>query len=221
MALEERFMYTVHPRRPIRNLIKGKVIIKPETLSLTKEEVLDCLKYGAVYRKFYMEPNSERVYPSNIDRLHRSKHLSEAAYAVLVKAEGQKTVSGLSDEGSGTVSPDPIDEEIIKPSDENMEGLEESVEESKKAEEEQLSIDETLADNSVESDVTEESVDDEDEIIEGGVDTGFVGKNDIDVLPAENSYNRNYPTSKSGKKNKKHRHNNYSATSSVPETANK
>lgn len=210
MALEERFIYVVHPRRPIRNLIKGKVIIKPETLSLSKEEVLACLKYGAVYRKFYTE-TPERVYPSNLDRLHRSKYLTETAYAALIKKEEQKTAPGLSDEGLGVEVP-PLEEDN---------NIDESTVESKKAEEEQLSIDNSSVENTIENDEIEKTVEDKveekEEVEETSNTESFIP---TDILPEDNSSNgKNYPSRKSKKKNKNRQNN--SDSSSVPETANK
>ena len=172
MALEESFVYTVHPRTPIRNIVKGKVIFKAENLSLTKQEALECLKYGAVYRKFYTESSPERVTPSNIDRLHRPVHLSQAEYKALLnsKKEEQAAASGLSaNEGSGVVGSS-ITEEI--PVEELLQEEEPVVEEEtvaapveeeeyveeKKAEEEQLPTDEDLtsAETTVENEPVEE-----------------------------------------------------------------
>lgn len=81
--MDERYMYTVCPRIPIRGLVKGRVIVKPENLSLSKDEVLECMKHGRVYRKFYCEMNPEAVTPSNLDRLHRKDHLTEEQYKAL------------------------------------------------------------------------------------------------------------------------------------------
>lgn len=78
--MDTRFMYTVAPRRPIRNLIKGRIIVRPENLLLTKEDVLLCIKHGPVYRKFHLDTNLERVTPSNLDRLHREIHFTEEQY---------------------------------------------------------------------------------------------------------------------------------------------
>ncbi|MCM1215901.1 MAG: hypothetical protein NC548_15450 [Lachnospiraceae bacterium] len=94
MKLEDRYMYTVVPRTPIRNIIKGKAITKATNLQLSKEEVKACLKYGAVYRKFYCESNPERVTTANLERLHRKEHLSEREYEALIS----KTNSESEDE---------------------------------------------------------------------------------------------------------------------------
>lgn len=93
MKLDERYMYTVVPRSPIRNLIKGKAIIKATNLQLSKDEVKACLKHGAVYRKFYCESNSERVTPSNLDRLHRKDHITEKQYEKLKSHESENPIS--------------------------------------------------------------------------------------------------------------------------------
>ncbi len=85
--MDERFMYTVCPRVPIRNIVRGKVIVRSTNLSLSKDDVLECLKYGRVYRKFYCEENLEMVTPSNIDRLHRKDHLTEAEYNAMKSSD--------------------------------------------------------------------------------------------------------------------------------------
>lgn len=163
MALEERFTYQVVPKKPIRNIVKGKIITRPTVLSLSKSEVLSCLKFGNVYRKFYLEPstNMEKVTPTNLDRLHRSNHISETDYNNNLSDEDNKTVSGLTyTESSGTVNPesdqhdDVVDEEDIV---EETENQSETVEE-KKAEEEQLSTDDLISTDTEDIDVSEQHV---------------------------------------------------------------
>lgn len=83
--MDERYMYTVIPKIPIRGLIKGKSIIRSENLSLSKSEVLYCIKFGQVYRKFYEKNRKERVFPSNLDRLHRKDYISEKEYNTLTE----------------------------------------------------------------------------------------------------------------------------------------
>lgn len=72
----ERFLYEIHPHRPIKNLIPGRSIIKPCSMKLTKEEVLTCMKSGPVFRAF---PGKDliRVTGSNLDQLHTDKFVEE------------------------------------------------------------------------------------------------------------------------------------------------
>ena len=210
MALEERFTYVVMPRRPIRNLIKGKNIIKETTLLLSKSEVSECLKHGRVYRKFYLESTGmERVIPSNLDRLHRSNHISEADYNNL-KDKGEKTVSGLSTDSLGTVTPESEqheenDVEIVdNVTEDEIEVVEEPVVE-KKAGEEQLSTDNELISTGSEDIDDSENAETDDIPEESNVEIS-------DVTDCKTS------TSRSKKKRNKHRNNN-SEASPVPKTA--
>lgn len=194
MALEERFTYKVVPKSPIRNIVKGKIIMKPTTLSLSKSEVLQCLKHGSVYRKFYLESsnNMERVTPSNLDRLHRSNHITEDDYKNNQSDMNDKTVSGLTNESSGTVK-------VQSEQCDEVQSIE--TVEVKKAEEEQLSTENELI--SADSEDGDDSEDDE-------------KSNESTVVEDNNSR-----PARSKKKNRnKHRQNNNSETSTVPKTAN-
>lgn len=214
--MEERFTYTVNPRRPIRNLIKGKTIVRSENLSLTKSEVLFCLKFGPVYRKFYKSNKLERVLPSNLDRLHRKDYLTEKEYNNLLEKDC-KVASGFFDcEDSGVTDPysekkDPAEEQSFP--DENNE--EKSV-----SEVDNIEFNETDGDDSVElngdtepveDDSTDSSVEDEKEdLIETEVIETEVEKKDPQEeqsFPDEKVANENAPRSKKsrnrGKNNKK------------------
>jgi hypothetical protein len=143
MALAETYTYTVIPRRPIKNIVKGKVIFKATNLSLTKEEVLQCMKYGAVYRKFYMQSDPERVTPSNLDRLHRSEHISEEQYKAILEKE-KDTVVGASEEVSGTddnPSPDNTEESSVEDTSVENEGSADEAEDDDNTDEESASQD--------------------------------------------------------------------------------
>ena len=78
MDREVRFLYSVYPKKPIKNLMpNGRPINSPKTLSLTKEEVLLCMKSGTVYRRFGEDNRNERVTTVNLDRLHNLKFITE------------------------------------------------------------------------------------------------------------------------------------------------
>ena len=67
----ERYMYSIYPYRTITNLIPGQGIRKPQSLKLTKDEVMKCIACGPVYRLFPGKP-PVRVTGSNLDSLHVS-----------------------------------------------------------------------------------------------------------------------------------------------------
>ena len=79
---QERFLYEVSPRRPMRGILKGRAIVTPTTLQLDYDEVLECMKYGMVHRRF--TNRIERVLTTNIDRLHRKEFISEESYKKLL-----------------------------------------------------------------------------------------------------------------------------------------
>ena len=57
--MSERYLYEIRPVRPIS--IPGKPKMRQSTCALlTKEEVLEYMKYGAIYRK-YADPNMAPV----------------------------------------------------------------------------------------------------------------------------------------------------------------
>lgn len=80
---ETRYIYSINPKKIIKFLC-GKPIVpairNSRSLSLTKEEVRECLKYGTVYRRFANESRNERVTTRNIDRLHNAKFMTEEEY---------------------------------------------------------------------------------------------------------------------------------------------
>ena len=82
MDNEIRFLYSVYPKKPIKNLL-AKPINSPKTLSLTKEEVLLCMKCGTVYRRFGLEDRNERVTTINLDRLHNRQFITEEEWKKL------------------------------------------------------------------------------------------------------------------------------------------
>lgn len=81
--MSERFLYSINPKKLIR-FLGGVPLVPPvrssRTLSLTKEEALECMRYGSVYRRFANEGRNERVTTLNIDRLHNSRYMDEKAY---------------------------------------------------------------------------------------------------------------------------------------------
>ena len=93
MNEEIRFLYSINPKKLIR-FLNGNPIIPPirtsKTLSLTKEEVRECLKYGSLYRRFANEGVNVRVTLNNIDRLHNAKLMTEEEYEKFLEEENEK-----------------------------------------------------------------------------------------------------------------------------------
>ena len=78
--MERVFLYSVCPKKVIKELPTTIPIRSPKSLYLTKEQVEICLKYGSVYRRFANEQRNERVTILNIDRLHNEKFMTEEQY---------------------------------------------------------------------------------------------------------------------------------------------
>ena len=104
--MEQTYLYSVRPRKPIKDLDGVPFIRTPKSLQLTKEDVLKCLDKGSVYRYFANENKLEKVTVNNLDRLHNAKFMDEATY--------EKFLAGELGKDSGTVVeniPTPVVEE--------------------------------------------------------------------------------------------------------------
>ena len=64
-----KYSYEVHPKIPIKNVIPKEAIYRIKVLDLTKDQVLECLKCGNVYRIFDRDTLIQ-VTIYNIDTLH-------------------------------------------------------------------------------------------------------------------------------------------------------
>lgn len=84
MNEEVKYLYTIHPRRPIKGLSEVPIVRVPKTLALTKDDVRKCLKLAAVWRRFDNGDNLVRVVPSSVDRLHNEKFMTEEEYKKFV-----------------------------------------------------------------------------------------------------------------------------------------
>lgn len=74
---EQKYLYSIKPRRTIKNLNKEVPVIRTaKSLYLTKEEVAECLKHASVYRRFGVN-QSVQVCGIDIDRLHNEKFYSK------------------------------------------------------------------------------------------------------------------------------------------------
>jgi len=90
MRKEDRYTYSIFPRRPIRNLVPGKSIRKACTLQLTYDEVLKCISYGPVYR-ILVGHAPIRVTGSNLASLH----ISTLEYNALLDAKSTAKLSEM------------------------------------------------------------------------------------------------------------------------------
>jgi hypothetical protein len=76
----ERYLYSVNPKKTIK-FLKGTIPIRaPKSLYLDKDEVRECLKYGSIYRRFANESVNIKVTTANLDRLHNAKYMSEEEF---------------------------------------------------------------------------------------------------------------------------------------------
>ena len=128
MANETRYLYSINPKKVIKflcgNMMKPPIRVS-KSLRLTKEEVLDCLKYGSVYRRFANENRIERVTTLNIDRLHNEKFLTEEEYYKMMTTKE-------SDDNRGTVineEPFVEEKEVVEQVEETHQEVEDTVEE--------------------------------------------------------------------------------------------
>lgn len=149
---ETRFLYSVYPQRPIKGLLpNNRPINGPRSLSLTKEEVLICLKSGSVYRRFANENRNERVDLTNIDRLHNERFIMEKDYKVDSLGKDSGTVVDTAPEKTPEKAEEKVVEEPVKVEDTPVseaveEKKEEVVEESAPVEDEKAEdVDSTSA----------------------------------------------------------------------------
>lgn len=88
MENEVRYAYSINPKKVIK-FLSGKPVVPPirvsKTLLLTKEEALECLRYGSVYRRF--ANTNVRVNTLNVHRLHQDHLMSEEEYQKFVSAQ--------------------------------------------------------------------------------------------------------------------------------------
>ena len=88
--IQERYLYTVYPKKPIKNLNENLPLVRvPRSLYLTKEEVAKCFECGSVYRRFSNEGIIEKFHKYEIDRVHRDKYISVADWKKIQEAGGK------------------------------------------------------------------------------------------------------------------------------------
>ncbi len=91
-TIEERYLYTISPKRPIRYLNPNTPLINStKSLLLTKEEVIKCFGYATIYRRFSNNNITERITKFDIDRVHRAKYISKEEWDKMQKIEEDTT----------------------------------------------------------------------------------------------------------------------------------
>lgn len=154
MSNETKFLYTINPHKPIKNLNDELKLIRiPKSYYLTKEEVLKCLQCGVVYRRFSNENRLEKVNIYNIDRLHNEKYIPEGEVVVEKKEETVVPVEEVN-KIEETVAPV---EEVIVEEPKTEEVVEEVVVNDEVIIEEEVTESEEVTTESVEEEVVEEN----------------------------------------------------------------
>mgnify|MGYP007070223964 CR=1 FL=1 len=86
--MEQTYLYSVRPRKPIKDLEGISFIRTPRTLQLTKDDVIKCLNNAAsIYRYFANEGKQIRVTIDTVDRLHNEKFMEEDDYKAFLAGE--------------------------------------------------------------------------------------------------------------------------------------
>lgn len=208
MANETRYLYSINPKKVIK-FLSGNIMKPPirvsKSLRLTKEEVLDCLKYGSVYRRFANEGKIERVTTLNIDRLHNEKFMTEEEYYKMMTTKE-------SDDNRGTVITEEVPEvkeesdieEVKEESHEENDEVVETVEQSDSIEEEAVVEEETSEAEEVfenTGDVVEESVAEE-----AVVESESTNSSETEQTVEQSTNKQQYYHSKNYGGKNKHRH---------------
>ncbi len=217
-TIEERYLYTISPKRPIRYLNPNTPLINStKSLLLTKEEVIKCFGYATIYRRFSNNNITEKITKFDIDRVHRAKYISKEEWDKMQKIEEDTTsitVNGVKEveekHDPALIIEEPVVEEVKEP-----EVVEEVVDEF--ATEEAL---EAAVENTVEaieekevSDVVEEATEDnvtDEEEIDDSEDEAVVEEVKVESVDStselirHNVTNNNRSTIDYNKKKKHH-----------------
>lgn len=163
---EQKFLYSVNPKKVIKTLKNGPVIKTAKSIELNKDDVRECLKYGVVYRRFEKDKRIERVTILNVDRLHNTTFMTEDEYKLFLDNQ-------IGNTGNVKIPEVIINEEVVPPVNEVVEPVkkEETIED--------IVVDEPVV-------VTEESSI-ADQVVEDAVETAEETKKEPQYNP-----NRNY-----------------------------
>lgn len=175
---ELAFLYTVNPRKVITGLSGVNAIRTAKSLFLTKEDVKICLQKATVYRRFANEGINERVNVGNIDRLHRENYVSEKDWdSVHAKemSEGHGKVEVPEEDPDAVINENlepvievPVESPDLRKNDDEVaasvvSNVETAQNEDNENKQTRAILDETKADNEIESD-------DDDEVIVADAD---------------------------------------------------
>lgn len=166
MSDMDRFKYSVTPYTPIKDLIPGKLIMRPFSADLNKEEVFICMKHGPVYRLFVGKAPI-KVTGENFPHLHRATpgdEITATKYNYTVIDENVARATEEVTEPMKTDAPtevEPASEEVVDETEVSVEPVEEveavPVEEEVAAEED-ADDQEVVEDETVEEEITAEPV---------------------------------------------------------------
>lgn len=198
---QERYLYTVFPKKPIRNLNENVPVLRvSKSLLLTKDEARKCLESASLYRWFANEKTTEKITVYDLDRVHRAVHISKEDWKKMNEADvNTLAVNGVNlIEENTTNEKENISVEIEEP--EVKEAVVEEVVDDVVKEEEEVKETETAFDNDVE------------EVVEEAVETESEDKEveETPVLIPNTPVNTNYQQrpqlnyNKNNKNNKKH-----------------
>lgn len=155
----DRFKYSVTPYTPIKDLIPGKLIMRPFSADLDKEEVFICMKHGPVYRLFVGKAPI-KVTGENFPLLHRATpgdEITATKYNYTVIDENVARATEEVAEPMKTDAPtevEPASEEVVDETEVSVEPVEEEV----VAEEDTDDQEEVVEDETVEEEITAEPV---------------------------------------------------------------
>jgi hypothetical protein len=159
MSDMDRFKYSVTPYTPIKDLIPGKLIMRPFSADLDKEEVFICMKHGPVYRLFVGKAPI-KVTGENFPLLHRATpgdEITATKYNYTVIDENVARATEEVTEPMKTDAPtevEPASEEVVDETEVSVEPVEEEV----VAEEDADDQEEVVEDETVEEEITAEPV---------------------------------------------------------------
>ena len=196
MDNEIRFLYSVFPKKPIKNLLpNGRPINSPKSLQLTKEQVLYCMKFGTVYRRFG-EGREERTTTLNLDRLHNREYIEEKDWNASKSVEEPVKTPDPESTVEPTKEPEKVEE--VKESEPVVtETVEETTEEVTETVNEEVFEDSVEVKDEVEIEETEDE--EEEETDERGTVVNTEAEIPDQITPASGNYN-NY----NHKKKKRH-----------------
>lgn len=213
--MSERFLYEIRPNRPVNFPGVGRTIM-PQTALLTKEEALDYLTYGPVYRK-YTEVNIPpvRVNGENINLLHQPYKMEQKnnisvsdvlsqAKEVIAEPHKETAIPKKLNEGES------IQNNIDEPSINKEVSIEETIPESVEINESESSTVESTTDEAVE---TANNGIDIEEDIDSDIEVDVAKEEKEDVQIADESknekrnnyvYNKNYKNVQFNNNKKRH-----------------